>query len=546
MESARAIFLVVDSARGQALTRAWERFDDPAVAEVDLYFRAASDVALVGVGLRSGSDRGRWIGRVVASGVAVIDPARMSEGDRRAFYGSYLASYEQVATGCAGIAAAMTALRWRSQTPKAGARGTGPAAAVTEATLAPPPAGEVARGTPPPPLPPTPPVGRGDPTRATALGLGAIREPGHEVEVPAMPSLADVRKALPVARSHERARAPTVNLRAPDALPAPPRPASEADRTNTVAVRFLRGGQWSPARLRALSAKGAYLVTGAPPRLSDEVYVALDLDERSALVRGTVYHVTSARDASATGSSGFAVRFAPEPCAARTRLLELLQDARARGVVIKPPPPRASMRFPVRWAVALRGAHPSHVDALDVSAGGLFVAAPSLPIDATLGVTVPVDVGDPPIDLVAKVTRVVTTGAAEARGLAPGAGLLITEMSEGDRVRWTRFLARVERRTTRTVVVGASLPRLEAITRVLADAGYAVAACSDPGSLLRAAERGSLPDAAVIDDSLLAQGVAAGWLEQMFSAHQVPCITLRGEVSRARLVVDRLLAVGIG
>jgi hypothetical protein len=32
----------------------------------------------------------------------------------------------------------------------------------------------------------------------------------------------------------------------------------------------------------------------------------------------------------------------------------------------------------------------------------------------------------------------------------------------------------------------------------------------------------------------------------MFSAHQVPCITLRGEVARARLVVDRLLAVGVG
>jgi hypothetical protein len=49
---------------------------------------------------------------------------------------------------------------------------------------------------------------------------------------------------------------------------------------------------------------------------------------------------------------------------------------------------------------------------------------------------------------------------------------------------------------------------------LLADAGYAVAPCADPGSLIRAAERGALPDAAVIDDSLLAQGVAEGWLEQ--------------------------------
>ena len=538
MESARAIFLVVDGARGQALTRAWERFDDPAVAEVDLYFRAATDVALVGVGLRSDGDRGRRIGRVVASGVAVIDPARMSEGDRRAFFGAYLASYERIAERCPGIAAAMTALRWRSQTPKAGARGTGPERAVSAEDA--------------PALPPTPPAGRrGDPTRATALGLGAIRDPAPERdaaasgrEVPAMPSLADARAALPVQRANPRAE--TVNLRSRAAAPPPPRPSSDAERANAIVVRFLRGGQWSPARLRSLSAKGAYLVTGAPPRLGDEVYVALDLDDKAALTRGTVYHVTSARDASETGSSGFAVRFATEASAARSRLLELLQHARARGIVIKPPPPRASMRFPVRWPVALRGAHPSHVDALDLSLGGLFVNAPGLPVDAAVGVTVPLDLGDPPIELVARVARVVSTGAAEARGLAPGAGLAIAEVTEADRVRWTRFLARVERRTTRTVVVGAALPRLEAITRVLADAGYAVAPCADPGSLIRAAERGALPDAAVIDDSLLAQGVAEGWLEQMFSAHQVPCITLSGEVTRARAVVDRLLAVAIG
>src|SRR5262245_54060403 len=125
MESATAIFLVVDGARSQALTRAWERFDDPSVAQVALYFRPSTDVALVGVTLRAGSDRGRWIGRVVASGVAVIDPARMNAGDRRAFFASYLASYEQVARECGGVAAAMSALRGRTAMPKAGARGTG-------------------------------------------------------------------------------------------------------------------------------------------------------------------------------------------------------------------------------------------------------------------------------------------------------------------------------------------------------------------------------------------------------------------------------------
>jgi hypothetical protein len=310
-----------------------------------------------------------------------------------------------------------------------------------------------------------------------------------------------------------------------------------------VGARFLRGGQWSPARLRSLSARGAYLVTGAPPRISDVVHVALDLDDRSALVRGVVYHVTTARDATTTGSSGFAVRFASDASPARSRLLELLQEARNRGVVIKPPPPRASMRFPMRWPIELHGAHPSHVDALDVSSGGLFVNAPLLAIGSRLAITIPVDVGDPPIELSATVVRTVTTSAALARGLSPGAGLAISDVSEGDGVRWQRFLSRVERRATRTVLVGASMPRLEAITRALADAGYAVAPCTDPGTLIRLADAGSLPDAAVIDCSMLEQGVEAGWLEQMFTARQVPCITVRGEAHRTRLVVDRLLAV---
>ncbi|MEZ4402972.1 MAG: PilZ domain-containing protein [Kofleriaceae bacterium] len=516
MEPPRPIFLVVDGARTQALTRAWERFDDATVLEVDLYFRAATDVALVGVLLGTANDRGRWIGRVVASGVAVIDPARMSEGDRKAFFASYLASYERVAGGCPGIAAAMTALRCYNQTPRPAASGTGPRPVLDAA----------------PPLPPPP--TRGDPTRATVLGLGAIREP----QVPELPSLAAAGADLAMPA---RTRAPTVNLRGPV---APTRPPTEPGAA-TLTVRFLRGGQWSPARLRSLSARGAYLVTGAPARLGDEVYVALDLDERTALIRGAVYHVTTARDASATGSSGFAVRFAAEASPARTRLLELLQEARARGVVIKPPPARTAMRFPVRWAVEVAALRPAHVDALDLSLGGMFLAAPSLTLATRLRVTVPVDLGDPPIELAATVARVVTPGVAAARGLSAGAGLAITEMGDGDRVRWARFLARVERRATRTVVVGAALPRLEAISRTLTDAGYAVTGCADPGALLAHAAQAALPDAAVIDDSLLVQGVAAGWLEQMFTARQVPCITLRGEVDRARLVVDRLLAVAI-
>jgi len=40
--------------------------------------------------------------------------------------------------------------------------------------------------------------------------------------------------------------------------------------------------------------------------------------------------------------------------------------------------------------------------------------------------------------------------------------------------------------------------------------------------------------------------VSATWLEQMFQARQAPHINVRGEPLRARMVVDRLLAVAAG
>jgi hypothetical protein len=224
----------------------------------------------------------------------------------------------------------------------------------------------------------------------------------------------------------------------------------EAVPEHTVKVRFLRGGAWSHARLRSLSARGAYLVTGAPPRLHDDVHVALDLGDLSAVVRGNVYHVTTARDAMETGSSGFAVRFPVEPGPMRDRLVELLHRARAEGVVIKPPPSRTSVRFPVRWPVELRGADGTYGDALDVSLGGLFIS-PLAPLrEGMVTAVVPLDVGDPPIELTARVARTISTFDATTRGLTAGYGLEIVDMSEGDRVRWSRFLARVERRSART------------------------------------------------------------------------------------------------
>lgn len=555
------IYLVVDNARSQALTRAWDRFDDAAIGSVDLYFRSSTGVALVAVHLRGGRDRGRWIGQIVAAGVAVIDPARMGAGDRRAFFATYLQSYQLIARGGATIAGVMAALR---SAANRNARGTGPhepivdhdevehdeddrplvdveqRRAQVEATPAPLPpvpaagtasdAGSRAHHPPPtPPLPPAPPARRErrDQMRGTALGLGAVRQPSGGVPSPE--------------ESYGHS-VPTVEYRGRDTEPLAPMP-SPPSPTPSVHVRFLRGGQWSPARLRSLSARGAYLVTGAPPRIGDDVHVALELGELSVIVRGGVYHVTTARDAAETGSSGFAVRFPSDPGPTRDRLVELLQEARARGVVIKPPPSRQAVRFPVRWPVELRGNDGTYGDVLDVSLGGLFISPQSPLRDHIVTAVVPIDVGDPPIELRARIARAVTSADATARGLTAGYGLEIVDMSESDRVRWHRFLGRVERRSGKSVLVGAAPRRLEQIGRALADAGYAVTSSADPGALVRLADGPSMPDVAVIDESLLEQGVSATWLEQMFTQRQVPCITIRGEAVRARMVVDRLLAV---
>ena len=129
------------------------------------------------------------------------------------------------------------------------------------------------------------------------------------------------------------------------------------------------------------------------------------------------------------------------------------------------------------------------------------------------------------------------------RGLAAGYGLVIVDMAELDRRQWIGFLDRVRRRTEKRVLVGASATRLEELTSGLTAAGYTVTAGSDPGVLVRLADlEPRPPDAAVIDVSMSSLG-PGNWLEHVFTARQVPCVTVRGDGKRTRCVVDRLLQV---
>ncbi|HEY3804528.1 MAG TPA: PilZ domain-containing protein [Kofleriaceae bacterium] len=333
--------------------------------------------------------------------------------------------------------------------------------------------------------------------------------------------------------------------------PPPPPPAAFArassphfpTEASTIYARYLRSGKWVPIRVGSLSLKGAALMTGALPRLHDHVDVALSYGGHRALVRGEVGKVSTMREAATTGASTFSVAFELDT-ASRRQLTSLLVAARRAKVTIKPPPARATQRFPVEWPVCLgtiRGA--IKAEALDVSSSGLFVRPHvSLETGVTLNFSCVLDDGGAPVAGRAKVVRHIGEPEAQAAGLAPGYGFSITDMTSYDRERWNAFIARVERRAEKRVLVGAAPSRLGELQAALAAAGYAVTGGTDPGALVQLANADSRPvDGVLIDNHWL--GAGASWVENLFSARNVPCVTVNGDVRRARATIDRLLQV---
>lgn len=314
---------------------------------------------------------------------------------------------------------------------------------------------------------------------------------------------------------------------------------------NTIYARYLRSGKWVPIRIGALSLKGAALMTGALPRLHDHVDVALTYGGHRALVRGAVGKVSTTVEAATTGASTFSVAFSLDQ-ASRRQLTALLTAARAANVTIKPPPPRATRRYVVEWPVCLgtmRGA--MKADALDISTTGMFVRpVAALALDTVLNFSVVLDDGAGPIAGRAKVVRHLTDIEAAACGLASGFGLSVVDLGTGDETRWQKFITRIERRADKRVLVGAAPQRLGELQASLAAAGYAVMGGTDPGTLVQLASADPRPvDAAIVDAGWLGSGSSASWVESLFSARNVPCVTHRGDVRTARARIDELLDV---
>jgi hypothetical protein len=174
----------------------------------------------------------------------------------------------------------------------------------------------------------------------------------------------------------------------------------------------------------------------------------------------------------------------------------------------------------------------------------MFVhAARVLDVDAPVSFSAVLDDGTSPVSGRARVVREVSESDAARRGLRPGFGLSIQEMGDADLERWNLFLSRVQRRSEHRILVGASPARLAELTAGLAGAGYAVVGGTDTGTLVQLADAETRPPDVAVIDATLVEGSDPNWLETLFSARKVPCVTLRGDTRRARVVVDRLLAV---
>jgi hypothetical protein len=322
-------------------------------------------------------------------------------------------------------------------------------------------------------------------------------------------------------------------------------PLTAAAAPNQIFARYLRSGKWLPLRIGSLSLRGAVLLASALPRVDDVVDIALSYGDHRALVRGKVGTVSSHRDAVLTGASRFSVSFDHDEASHR-QLTLLLTAARSANVTIKPPPARETRRFTVEWSVCLgtkRGV--IKADACDVSLSGMFVRpSVALEVDSTCSFSIVVDDGGEAVAGRARVVRQLEESAAATCGQAAGFGLAISEISEADRPRWEAFIARIEKRTAKRILIGAPSPRLAKLQAALAGAGYAVLGGADPGSLAQLATAGARPvDAALIDASWLHRAATGSMVEDLFKSRNVPYVAAHADMRGARTAIDKLLEI---
>jgi hypothetical protein len=584
--------------------------DAPPIAAVDAYFDPASNQAIFGLRYDERALGPARLGYIVEiallAEVGMIQPAELSEGDRRRFLGERLASctvhVDDQRTVVASLVELVRRVRSQKTTTPTDMATMSPGHSRQRSTVAPTPA--------PAPVPPPAPrheatdpplVARGtrsgpaaDAARGTReLAKGSVRQ--HKLErfdeiddgipeseqkrvisepIVAGPTPQLAGAMLPQRRDLGQRRSPNVIARAgvhrantvmmsphqtrqmldaaidpaeldpPDVTTDPyMRTATETEDPGMIYARYLRSGRWVPLRIGALSLKGAALMAGALPRIDDRVEVALAFANHRALVRGAVAKVSTMQEAETSGATTFNVNFELDD-GSRRELTALLTAARAANVTIKPPPARSTRRYPVEWPICLGTPRGAvRADALDVSTEGMFVR-PLLALDTTVTFSAVLDDGHPPVSGRARVVRAISEAEAKVAGRSAGYGLNILEMAEADHERWYAFVTRIEQRSSRRVLVVASPVRLPELQGALIGAGYAVTGDSEPGAIAQLASAAAQPvDAALIDAAWLVGGNLPSRVESVFASRGIPCVTMHGDAKRARGAIDRLLGV---
>lgn len=313
----------------------------------------------------------------------------------------------------------------------------------------------------------------------------------------------------------------------------------------SFSARYLRGARWLPAQLSQLSLEGAQLAAVSLPRAGDVVYMALAFGECEVAVRGEVSHVSDELEAQSGGAAFFQVRFLlDEPT--RARLYALLLRARQANAQMPPPALRRSRRSAVVWPIMLATSRGSiRAELLDLSELGLFVAPlRELELEGNVGFSLVLEDQVTSVSGRAQVVRRAAPDGKE-RGARAGYGLECTELAGGHRPVWERFVARIRRRAGRRVLLGAPSARFDELANALVAAGYAVHGSVEPASVAQLAEAERRPpDAAVLDAEWMAAGGAPSWLEEVFTARGIRCVTSGADPRRAYIEVDRVLGVG--
>ncbi len=530
-------FLLVDQPRQRLghWSRALGKLDSreaPPLATISAYYDPTTDQALIGLRydeLALGPERLSYVVEVaLLAETGMIQPGELSDGERKRFLLERLSRCTVQIDDQRNVVGALTELVRQLKEQKGTVVGTMPKR--------------------PPANPMTPRTTTSE--RPNVQAKGTRDDLKKSLEPPRLPRMERADRRDEVAQTGAAPDVHTADTQPKriGALARAASPATEVEPTSSMAqgiicARYLRGGKWVSLRVGALSLKGAALMSGALPRLNDQVDVALSFGAHRALVRGAVGKVSSEVESQVSGAATFSVAFDLDD-ASRRQLTTLLTAARNAQITIKPPPPRAARRYPVEWPVALNTPRSGSVraEALDISREGMFVRPQTaLAIDSTITWSSMLDDHGPPISGRAKVVRQVNELDAAQLGLATGFGLQIIDMAEADQTRWKTFITRIERRTDKRVLIGASPARLAELSASLAGVGYAVMGGTDPGALVQLARQARPFDAVLIDAGWLPPGASASWIESLFSARNVPCLTLHGDSRRARVAIDKLL-----